>query len=212
MGFINQETIAIFIAIITAGWGLYSDIKKRRYRASKEHAQDALKGIIAAIELLPEGGRKAKAKRLAKSISLYLDTESDLIFDLVKEVEKLLSDGKIEITGDDENSQALRASMAIKKARENRKIKKAMSAGNFLFVASTGFLISLIIMLSACSLRTKQNQDRLTNEMVWPGEQPRQSEIVVEWPQGVQADDVFTTSVQGFAISVAPYQEIEPTE
>ena len=206
---LNQQTITVIIGLIASLWGAYNEFRKRRYKRGEEQTQKALQGIIAAIELLPEGGRKEKAKRMAKSISIYLDTESDLIFGLVKEVEKLLDSEGIRFSEQDENEKALRASAAINRARKKRKTNKSTEANKIIFFLLVGSVFACTMLFSSCSIG---NHQRMTSESLWPGEQPRQIEIVVEWPYGVKAQDVYTTTVQGYAISVAPFQEIEPTE
>lgn len=45
---------------------------------------------------------------------------------------------------------------------------------------------------------------RLTTEVLWPGDEKNPPEVVVIWPEGVAAGDVWTGDANGRTVSVAP--------
>lgn len=183
----------ILVGVVTMAVAAYEWFKARRYKEAFEMSEVTLEGLVAAIELLPESEQTKRLKRTIRQVAENLGTEGPKLAKLVKEVESLLKAHGLVGKGED-MAQAARAAQAVEMARKNRKSdKKAAPLG-----------VLLLVPLLAFSVGCGQAH-HLTAESVWPGEDPSQVEVVVEWPQGVTADEVQTFDVDGYAVSVAPY-------
>ncbi|MFW5870842.1 MAG: hypothetical protein ACOCVL_04145 [Candidatus Sumerlaeota bacterium] len=191
--------IAVVVQLATAAWGAYKAFKEKRYKGAWVMSEQTLRVLVTAIEVLPESEKTRELKRTIQAMADAVGVESEKLAYVVREIENLLKSHNV---GKDEVDieRALRAAKAVEQARKARE-KKSTKNSAALAGAS---LILIVLLCLGCS-----SSSRLTYESVWPGEEPDQVDVAVEWPQGVKAEEVYTLTVDGRALSVAPYEKPE---
>jgi len=93
--------------------------------------------------------------------------------------------------------QMARGAQAVQRAREARKAL-GKSRNKAVKAMIIGGLLCCFIFIGCVSTR-------YTTETIWPGAAATDAaDIAVEWPKGVKPEQILTTMVDGYAISVAP--------
>lgn len=117
----GAEIISAVVALITGAIAIYKAVKAKEYSNALDLSDTTLKGIIAAIELLPEGDKKQEVKTQIMGLSMWLHTEKPKLHALVKQITALLAEAGI--ASDSDGPHLFRAAAVIKEmeARKNAK-------------------------------------------------------------------------------------------
>jgi|GEM_PF-3203395 len=189
---VGVEAAPVIIYIATAGFGIWKWIKARQYKKAYMVGEQTAAGFITVVETLPDGPAKTAIKQKTKAIMEAIGTEGAGFADLVQDVCGMLDELGIKSSAQD--AAVIRAAEAIKQAREKRKKKTLRTT------VITGLISLFFLVGCACPMR-------YTTETVYPGATVKDPlDIAVEYPEGVQADEVFITTVEGRVIAVAPYK------
>ena len=183
----SKILIAIIGAIIGAGASIWGAIQKMRAGKAEEglaEARAALDAIIAGLELMPASDPKVKtAKQIIRGIGDITGAQAKTIQKAVDDVKAILKGaGFIPSRDETESRQVERAAKAIMAARQIRAAAKCMAV-----------FVVLGLLVSACC---PAQSARLTSETLVSAMSPGEpDELVVEWPAGINADDIVTVDV-----------------
>lgn len=186
------KIVEALVVIVSSIWGVYKTVKAKKYREAMSLSDETLKGIIAAIELMPQTPTTKALKANIQKMSTTLGTEKEKLADLVQVISNLIDEMGIKRDGD--VATVLRAADAIRKANEIRKARIAPSLTSILLLVSIAFL-----PLGCC-----RAPKRLTTETIFPATLSERAQIVVEFPAGTKIDDPITVEVDGRINVVSP--------
>ena len=189
------KIVEALVVIVPSMWGVYKTVKAKKYREAMSLSDETLKGIIAAIELMPQTPTTKALKSNIQKMSTTLGTEKEKLADLVQVISNLLDEMGIKRDGD--VATVLRAADAIRKANEIRKARIAPSLTSILLLMTIAILPMGVF---GCCRQPK----RLTKETIFPATLTEPAQIVVEFPAGTKIDDPITVEVDGRIQTVSP--------
>jgi hypothetical protein len=113
---VMPEAISAVVAVVSLAVAAWQAFRRRQYQAGFELSDDALRGVVAAIELLPDSPERDKTKSVIRRMAETLGTESEVLARTVKSVEAALDAAGVRTDGDD-TGYLVRAAQAAAKYR-----------------------------------------------------------------------------------------------
>ncbi len=190
------EIVKLGAIIIPAAIAVVKHFKAKKYKEAMNLSDETLKGIVAAIELMPDTPLTKSLKANIQKMSTTLGTEKDKLADLVIVITGLIDELGIKRDGD--VAAVLRAADAIRKADEIRKNRVAPSLTSILFLC--GLSILPLGIFGCCP-------SRITRETIYPATPASAAQIVIEFPAGTKIDDPIPVEVDGRINVVSPMPE-----
>lgn len=114
------ELIKWGVAIVAALWGLWNEISKRRVGKAYNKTEEALEGMIAALELVPQTEEIKKLKMNVHWVQKGMGRNEDTVVPLINKVVGILERYGV-WNAKDEDAKVARAAKAIQIVREKKR-------------------------------------------------------------------------------------------
>lgn len=200
------QLIGALVGVVAAGYKAYTEWRKAQSaQAGMDATVQALNAVIAALELMPASDpRVMKAKLVIRQVAEQVGAEQETLARAVDDVKAILREMGFDPLADETDpAQVERAAQAVEALRARRRAQPSPEAsagkppspsapagerGRPLTTALR--VVGPLVMVGLLAWGCARPEERLTREMVWPGQSGEPDSLVVEWPRGVRAADV----------------------